>query len=339
MPRLFRIAVATLLAYAIIGCVNAETPGSQAPTENWQRIEPGGNTRCALDTPYAFWVREGNPSKLLVFFQGGGACWDAASCRPASGLYKRTIWSSDNPAGQPGILDTTDPRNPFADYTMVHVPYCTGDLHWGDKVAAYDMPGGESLVVHHKGFVNAAAAIGWVYEHVPSPEKVLVAGCSAGSIGSILHAPYLIQRYPSARVAQVGDSLALPNDYPQDIEELYGAEANLPRWSAELQALNAKRFTSTQFYIAVAKSHPNTAFMEFHFEHDPTQERYHYLRNVGEFRVARDRHLHEIESATDNYTAIVANDRGHCVLPTAAFSAYEINGQPLAWHIAALLKQ
>jgi hypothetical protein len=333
------LAVLMLFAYVVAGCANAETPHRDVRTDDWMMIEPGGDTRCALDTPYAFWVREGDPNRLLVFFQGGGACWDAASCRPESGLYKSSIWQSDNPAGQRGILDTTDPRNPFAGYTMVHVPYCTGDLHWGDKVVSYSTPEGDPNIVHHRGFVNAAAALAWVEEHVPAPKRVLVAGCSAGSIGSILHAPYLIRRYPNARVAQVGDSLALPNDRPVDIEALYGAAANLPRWSVELQALDARRFTSTAFYIAVANTHPNATFMEFHFEHDPTQERYHYLRNEGEFRAARDRHLREIMEATDNYTAVVANDRGHCVLPTAAFPTYEVEGQLLAQRIAALLER
>ena len=40
----------------------------------WTKIEPGGETRCAHDTPFAFWVRAGDPQKLLLFFQGGGGC-------------------------------------------------------------------------------------------------------------------------------------------------------------------------------------------------------------------------------------------------------------------------
>ena len=44
-------------------------------------VLPGGKTRCIFDssTPYAFQVYPGASDKLLVNFQGGGACWDKYS--------------------------------------------------------------------------------------------------------------------------------------------------------------------------------------------------------------------------------------------------------------------
>lgn len=100
------------------------------------------------------------------------------------------------------------PENPFRDHTFVFIPYCTGDVHWGNNVQTYrDRPGRE-IVIHHKGFVNASTALRWVYVRFPSPRSVFITGCSAGSVGSIAFAPYVIQQYPNARVAQLGDSLA-----------------------------------------------------------------------------------------------------------------------------------
>src|SRR5688572_25884181 len=51
------------------------TPGE------WHKIEPGGETSCAHATPYAYWVRIGSRNDLLVYFQGGGGCWNADTCR------------------------------------------------------------------------------------------------------------------------------------------------------------------------------------------------------------------------------------------------------------------
>ncbi len=41
-------------------------------------VQPGGTTRCIFSTStvYGFQVIPGDSDKLLLYFQGGGACWD-----------------------------------------------------------------------------------------------------------------------------------------------------------------------------------------------------------------------------------------------------------------------
>jgi len=48
----------------------------------WNIIEPGGDTVCSDGTPYKFFVRPGAADKLMVYFQGGGACWTGVTCDP-----------------------------------------------------------------------------------------------------------------------------------------------------------------------------------------------------------------------------------------------------------------
>src|SRR5690349_7759662 len=50
----------------------------------WTWIYPGGDTECALGGEYRFLVRPGDTDKLLIHFEGGGACWDGATCDPAN---------------------------------------------------------------------------------------------------------------------------------------------------------------------------------------------------------------------------------------------------------------
>lgn len=40
-----------------------------------------GDTICARGTSYAFFFRRGTVNKLVVEFEGGGACWDKETCR------------------------------------------------------------------------------------------------------------------------------------------------------------------------------------------------------------------------------------------------------------------
>jgi hypothetical protein len=75
-----------------------------------------------------------------------------------------------------GILDASRADNPFADYTFVFVPYCTGDFHLGDA-ATESSP---ELTVRHNGWVNGTAALTYVAEHFAAAAEVVVVGESAG---------------------------------------------------------------------------------------------------------------------------------------------------------------
>ena len=35
---------------------------------------------CSRGTPYSFWYKRGTTNKLLMYYQGGGACWSQATC-------------------------------------------------------------------------------------------------------------------------------------------------------------------------------------------------------------------------------------------------------------------
>src|SRR5687767_11085004 len=147
-------------------------------------------TVCADGSPFRFFVHPGDPAKLLVEFEGGGACWDDASC--AVDIYSRRVQADPGQAEQRGqlvgIYDRRNPENPFRDWTHVYIPYCTGDLHWGSIDKTYTGSSGP-FVVPHRGAINATAALSWASENVPAPRQVFVTGCSAGGYGSIFWAP------------------------------------------------------------------------------------------------------------------------------------------------------
>ena len=55
----------------------------------WTRVEPGGATSCGLGTPYRLLHRDGaDPERLVIYFQGGGACWNWVSC---SGMFDTRV--------------------------------------------------------------------------------------------------------------------------------------------------------------------------------------------------------------------------------------------------------
>ena len=47
--------------------------------DSWSAIEPAGESTCSDGSDFRFFVRVADPKELVVYFQGGGACWTCAS--------------------------------------------------------------------------------------------------------------------------------------------------------------------------------------------------------------------------------------------------------------------
>ncbi len=113
--------------------VDNNGPALSDLSEGWTKVEPGGDTRCALDTDYAYWVKPGTVNKLLLYFEGGGGCWDAATCAANSSFYDPDVGEDEDPSRRSGVFDLDNPANPFHDYHAVFIPSCTGDVHWATR--------------------------------------------------------------------------------------------------------------------------------------------------------------------------------------------------------------
>lgn len=345
-----RVVVAALaVAVSAAGCVSERAPEPRPPSSNaptnegdavspagrWERIEPGGRTRCARGGPYAFWVRRGSPDRLLLYFQPGGGCFNFRSCAPGSSFFDDSVGPEDAPARGSGVLDLDDPRNPFGDHTMVFIPSCTGDVHWGDARATY-RSGSRRVTVEHRGFVNASSGLEWAYRHVLDARSVLVTGCSAGSVGSAAHAAFVIERYGDARIAQLGDSLAFVFHRSVDLDEDYGVEVNFPVWARGI--VDPGRFTMADWYRGLAQRFPDVPFAQFNFARDRVQRL--FFRAVGgpagEFPSALRRALRSVRRDTPNFHTYTAPGDEHCVLAEPRFFSLHVDGRPLRGWVADL---
>ncbi|MFC3552442.1 pectin acetylesterase-family hydrolase [Lysobacter cavernae] len=189
----------------------------------WQTVQlaPETGAVCGNGTPYKFFVnRVADTRNTLIYMEGGGACWDYASCK---GLTPR---SARNPDGIPddymGLLNPgASLVSPFVlrvsptldvvktqDWNLVYVPYCTGDIYSGDKVAVYPDPSGQNppLVYHHNGLRNQRAVVAWLKDHLPRPTQLVQTGCSAGGVGSMLNYDHVRGDMAPNRAFLINDS-------------------------------------------------------------------------------------------------------------------------------------
>ena len=314
----------------------------------WQTIEPGGATICSDGSPFRFFVHPGDPGRLLVEFEGGGGCWSAETC--AQPIYSRNITTDPELARRLGLLvgiyDRANPENPFREWTHVYVPYCTGDLHWGNAARAYGTSAGLPTVVQHKGAVNAASALAWTFENVSAPSKVAVVGCSAGGYGSILWAPQVMARYPGAQAVQISDSAAgvVPPGFFGTVLASWDVTAAWPKDipSLALETLDPARVGLGDLYTGIAGHHPLATFTEYNVTADATQVFFAGLtfgRPVApaEWAAQMSASVGAIEAANPNFASYTAPGTQHCILNSPGLYTTTVNRVRLVDWINGLL--
>lgn len=164
-------------------------------------------------------LREG-AKDLLIFLNGGGACWSSFSCGAGfAHNLTRPKGVVDWVKGK-GIYNTTDPENPLGkEFNIVEVAYCTGDLFAGNRENNY---GSESKpkIVRHKGYQNVLLALAEAKKMFGEPARVVLVGESAGGIGSYFHLRNLVSTFPSSQKFVLTDG-AVPFKPPYIKQESY----------------------------------------------------------------------------------------------------------------------
>jgi hypothetical protein len=178
-------------------------------TGEWTWV-PIAGAECEDGSPTGVAVSPGPGPDLVVFLNGGGACWDYLSCAvldlATGGPFAEAEFAALRGTDLPGsILDRALPGNPYADATLVFVPYCTGDVHAGSRVATYVGAGG-SRTWRHVGRLNLEALLPRLHATFPSPRRLVVTGASAGGFGALLTYDLFRRTWPSAAGVLVDDS-------------------------------------------------------------------------------------------------------------------------------------
>ncbi len=191
--------------------VSPNVPDSQfmtiSPTGTTEYLDRTFKPECIKGTPYHFFAKRGSVNKLVVYYQGGGACWDSLTCGvPVCADSADPV--DDNPSGaSSGFADMNNPANPFRDWNVVFVTYCSCDVHFGD--AAQDYPplsGTDPNHIEHRGYHNSRVVEKWAREHFVNPEQIFVTGSSAGAYGAWFNAPLHHEVWPASRFQVLADA-------------------------------------------------------------------------------------------------------------------------------------
>lgn len=269
-------AVLTAVLVMSTGC-DKEDPPITTPQNTWSWID-FSNSTCDEGTPTGIGANLGDSKNLLIFFNGGGACWDSSTClqrnTSAHGPYTRTHFESLATTILPGsILDRQLANNPYKDWNLFFIPYCTGDLHIGNAEAVYTN-GTTTQTFHHKGRTNTEAFLARIATTVPNPEQVVVTGVSAGGFGAALNYDLVRSTFPNAKVFLLDDSgpLLKNNAISPTLREAWAKAWN---YAPVFDAIDpAVKDDFSALYTALARKYPNDRMALLSSQQDQTIRSY-----------------------------------------------------------------
>ena len=281
---------------------------------------------CLRGDPYKVEVHHGTSNKVLLYLEGGGACWNYDNCY-VNPLVKLTA----DPFFGVGILEFDNPDNPFRDWNIVYAPYCDGSVFGGDNIADY-----QGNRTFHHGQQNLSAAVTLMREQFPNPEQVVVSGSSAGGFGT--YSGYGVTRvaYPDEPIVTLNDSgPGLQNlDDPQAIQD------RLDNWKyAQYIPPTCTRCSEQLTYLT-----------EWGLERDPTL-RVGYFSNLqdsiirGFLGLSAEAYEALLREVTDDihsrqperFKRFFIQGQGHTVLELPGFYTTEIAGTTMRDWTADLL--
>ena len=239
-------------------------------------IKLGSDPICGDGTQFCFYFtrppqKSLNGDRLIIELMGGGACWDADTCEQQAD-YLAVSGDLDEALGRScqevqagvqggggqgggggnggkavnmlcsGSLGGTD----LTKYNTVIVPYCTQDVHIGDRAMTYN----DGSTVYHHGAHNIINVLQWVYKNFPRLQHAIVTGCSAGGTAVPIVQALLDKQYNHFGSRQL--QTAVIADSPVYLTPQYFLKNGLKKWNPQSilfkLGLPYQRFASSTEY-------------------------------------------------------------------------------------------
>lgn len=307
----------------------------------WTEINPAGfeynglspACSCAPGTPddeFTFFVKGGRKNNLVVFFQGGGACWDYMNCvaAPTYTQYQKEVLAmfSNDMEGY-GIFDQTRKDNPFKDWGFVYIPYCTGDLFWGANDASY-----YGVTIKHRGFVNFQAVLEYLKNNTRYQRNIFITGSSAGSYGATLAFPYIKQAFPWSNVQILGDAGNGVMGGTFSTTGINNWNVQMPSWI--FPDGYQSTMTMADVYVDIAAEYPWSRLAQYTTAFDMTQVFfYNVMLNIhnpyiwgeitealiGTWYLTMKTYTYQTAAASPNYRYYIAAGTDHTILMSPKF--------------------
>ena len=206
-----------------------------AETGKWYEVDTPGAV-SADGTVWHGFMKKGSENKVIVCFFGGGVSPDEyTAARGYSAVKEGGAYSDTFSQGMYAMagciarfgIGSRGKKNPFRNWSVIVVPYATGDFHIGCGEVEYTALTGEKKTLYHHGCLNFRLMMKEALKHIEAKktDTVLVTGGSAGGFGSALLADDVFDYFPHA------SHLAVAVDAGLMVSEKW-RDAAVNRWHA-----------------------------------------------------------------------------------------------------------
>ncbi|MCB9232954.1 MAG: hypothetical protein H6581_14920 [Bacteroidia bacterium] len=312
--------------------------------DRWYWIEiPGMQCRDGSQTGFGVRLQAG-ANKLLIYLQGGGACYDAPRCDGNPSKFNVDDFAGfAGFGGKIGVFNTGNEDNPFADWHMIYVPYCTGDLHWGNSPNT-DVPGGPAGQ-DFIGYQNMSLVLGEIGPYFNTVTDVLLCGSSAGGLGTLVNYPQTAAAFPASTVTLIDDSgplmeqdVAMTPCYQAQFRSLWGLAGTLPPTCPDCFSNSGDSLA--QIFPWLSTTYPNAKFGLITSQQDfVIRDFYGDGQNnctstsslsVPDFQIGLNYQLDSVLIPQGNWGTFVPGGQGHVFLSTSDFFSTKISGKTVA---------
>jgi len=289
--------------------------------DQWETVAAPADCMCADGSEYSWFVREADPTKVMFYLEGGGACFTAEMCASGSGNYKESVGAGGSGATT-GVFDLANPDNPFAEWSMVYVPYCTGDVHAGDTTKDY----GDGVVIEHKGFVNGTTALRDLADRFGGATEVVVAGSSAGAFPTPIYGGLTAELLPDAMVKVISDSGGAIPDAMSAVVGNWGTIETLPDWP-EFAGTTPADFNPPFTFIVAGARNPSMTFARHDYAYDNVLSSYARMAGLSPDGLVDVMRAGEarIEAAGTTVSSWVGPGDAHTILGRNEMYSEELN--------------
>ena len=224
-----------------------------------------------------------------------------------------------------GIFNFDREDNPYNSWTHVYVPYCTGDVHWGDNDQTYTRNGVESFTIRHRGAVNAKSALQWMQEYIQEPDQVVVTGCSAGSYGSIYWTPYVRELFADADFSQLGDAGAgvLTENFKVNYFPNWNPDAHAADWIEGIDpaANDWAAMPFTNLYESIGRYYPGIRLAQYNADKDLVQRLFYKIMggSIFSWKQKMLTSMQVLSAALPQFRYYISGKRKHCITDDASF--------------------
>jgi hypothetical protein len=287
----------------------------------WYDLE---GMNCRDGSPTGIGHRVGNPKKLAVYINGGGACFNAETCAGNPKSFNVNDWDNlTNEYGNRGIFDVDNPKNPLKDYSYVFLPYCTGDVHSGTRHSGVAL--GVEERQKYVGAINFRKAMDFItpYYEYQDVEEIVLFGLSAGGYGVYINFVEITKRFPKAKITVINDSGPLFSDeqaFPQCLQAAFTLVYGIPLPNDLLDCCNQPALGLANVYQYSSKKYPKANF-GFITSYEDATSRFFLSFGFDDCTGAPNNQL-----PADVFREGIINLREDVLKPKSDWSTYYING-------------